>query len=499
LVDDGVREARDARTDLWRAFVEVAVALNPRAILMENVPDMALGDDFQAVRTIVAKLEKAGYAVDVRLVDAWRYGVPQHRKRLLVLARHDGGSFSWPPEEGRITTLADAIGDLPELGDSTGGRLLTYHEPGKAGAFVQRMRRGAVEGVVHDHMTRPVRADDREVFMQMTTKTKYSDIPEHLRRYTTNTFNDKYKRLAWTDLSRSITAHIAKDGYWYIHPGEARTLTVREAARIQTFPDTFRFAGTRSDAFRQIGNAVPPLLAEAAARALLPHGESQPTAVSPQWSTAQSRLTKWARAEQRSRNWHALPGPAMTTAVAAAAALLSGVRGDTDHVADALAHLKGRAKFNTAQLREAAKMLRTASARRRMGRLEILCRRPTIWSDPQRIKAIVGMSAAEAALFDVLNGGDAMLLSTGAFRVAAAVSGSKSLERNRLTDGRVDVARLIGHGKQAPLRMAALRLIGETICTTTPRCGACPLRSVCAASATCLPDLPPPEPARLPR
>src|SRR6202012_2522851 len=79
----------------------------------------------------------------------------------------------------------------------------------------------------------------------------------------TDIFTDKYKRLAWDQVSRSITAHIAKDGYWYIHPDQARTLSIREAARVQTFPDHFRFAGQPSHRLRQIGNAVPPLLAEA--------------------------------------------------------------------------------------------------------------------------------------------------------------------------------------------------------------------------------------------
>ena len=82
------------------------------------------------------------------------------------------------------------------------------------------------------------------------------------KRYRDDIFVDKYKRLAWEEPSRSITAHIARDGYWYIHPEQPRTLTIREAARLQAFPDRVRFAGTPSMAFRQIGNAVPPVLAE---------------------------------------------------------------------------------------------------------------------------------------------------------------------------------------------------------------------------------------------
>src|SRR5665811_2033713 len=116
-----------------------------------------------------------------------------------------------------------------------------------------RMRERDTPGVLHDHMTRAVRTDDLEIFELMDSKTLYSDIPEHLRRYKADSFNDKYKRLAWDEVSRSITAHIAKDGYWYIHPEEHRTLTVREAARLQTFPDSFRFAGQPSHRFSQIG------------------------------------------------------------------------------------------------------------------------------------------------------------------------------------------------------------------------------------------------------
>src|SRR4051794_38501316 len=88
---------------------------------------------------------------------------------------------------------------------------------------------------VYDHVTRRVREDDAEAFECLDTKTRYSELPDHLKRYRDDIFDDKYKRLDANSLSRTITAHIAKDGYWYIHPEQNRTLTIREAARIQTF------------------------------------------------------------------------------------------------------------------------------------------------------------------------------------------------------------------------------------------------------------------------
>src|SRR3989442_13796087 len=116
---------------------------------------------------------------------------------------------------------------------------------------------------IHDHIKREVRPDDAEAFALLPEGGTYRDVPAHLRRYRSDIFTDKYKRLSRDELSRTITAHLARDGYWYIHPDQDRTLSVREAARVQAFPDWFRFDGEPSLCSRQIVNAVPPFPHEA--------------------------------------------------------------------------------------------------------------------------------------------------------------------------------------------------------------------------------------------
>lgn len=484
LVDAGTRDAMDHRRELWSAFLEVALRLKPRAILMENVPDMALGDDFRVIRIMVDALEAAGYTTKVQLADAWRYGVPQHRKRLILLARRDGRDFGWPDQQPEVTTLRDSIGDLPPLGRTTGAREMAFVPPTEPSAFGLRMRKGAIPGVLHDHMTRAVRDDDLEIFQLMDSKTLYSDIPEELRRYKADSFDDKYKRLDWDGVSRSITAHIAKDGYWYIHPEEHRTLTVREAARIQTFPDAFRFSGARSDAFRQIGNAVPPLLGEAAALALKPcAGESagKPTT----WLAARKKLTTWAEKQRSSANWFMLPGPAVTPPVALAAAVTSGSRADSAQMRDAMSRIRGLADLTKATLDSAQEALAGTAAANALDRLRPLARQKKACLTLDLLPETVGLKPAETQIFEMLQGVDVLLRSQGALRVAARVAGTRSDETNRLTDGRIDLSRLVGSGEGAALRMAALRLLGATHCKIElSDCVRCPLKSWCTTAQT---------------
>ncbi|AYV28983.1 Modification methylase AplI [Streptomyces sp. ADI95-16] len=498
LVDHHGRDPHDRRKELWSAYLDVVKRLEPRAVLMENVPDMGLGDDFFVVRTIEEQLEELGYATQVRLVDAWRYGVPQHRKRLILLARKDVDRFEWRQEveEKNRTTLRDAIGDLPELTvvatERVGQRRLSYSKPEKQSAFAKDMRKRAQQDVIWDHMTRRVRKDDWEIFDGMDSKTLYSDIDPDLQRYKANHFTDKYKKLDWGDLSRSITAHIAKDGYWYIHPEQNRTLTVREAARVQTFPDRFRFAGTRSDAFRQIGNAVPPLLGEAAAQALLPSVEDQKESggLQPHWRTVRQDLTTWAEQRRAGDDWYQLPK--LTPLHAAVVAILSGTRIQPDQLLEIVEVIKDRTTLTRSALQALVEAAPTQAARSRIDRLAVVAGKPSAW-DEQKWEELPGrlkMKPGEASLYRLLVDEDLLWVGQGALRVAARLNDTDSHRTNRLSDGRVNLVKLVGAGENAPLRMAALRLIGNTLCRARqPLCEECPLSKYCAGRDSASEDL----------
>lgn len=486
LVRDGSRNAVDLRKELWRSYLEIVLQVRPRAVLMENVPDMALGDDFRVVRYLVDQLEQAEYHTNVNLVDAWKFGVPQHRKRLIVLARLDSDEFVWPAPSDPVY-LRDAISDLPALPEDNpmGGRHMPYQPQEETSDFAKEMRKEVSEpGSVHDHMTRAVRDDDLEAFKLMDHRTLYSDLPAELRRYRDDHFDDKYKRLDWNDFSRSITAHIAKDGYWYIHPEQHRTLTVREAARTQTFPDDFRFAGTRSDAFRQIGNAVPPRLGEAAAMALLPTGDN--STAENRWLELHTSLKEWAVRQQQGRFWYLYPGEDVDQAVALVVAMVGPSRIESHQLGQALGLLRGLTKLRAkelARIHEAAGD--NPRIAKRLAGIEDLTGLQRLWDDSHRLVERLALMPAERSLFLLLMGDDVILTSQGPLRVAARVGGKATHEKNRLTDGRVEIARLIGGGDDAPLRMAALRHLSTTHCLASadPFCGECPLQRWCRFAA----------------
>jgi len=497
-VRHGLRDPHDQRRDLWRSFLEVVQLVKPPAVLMENVPDMALDREMFILRSMVEELEDLGYAVEEKIVDTWRYGVPQFRQRLILVALKDGLKFTWPEESEERVSVWNAIGDMPEVEGGwrpDGGAEGWAGYEGPITSFQRRMRQGvrSIDGSkLYDHITRPVREDDARAFELMDSKTRYSQLPEEVKRYRDDIFDDKYKRLDEDDLSRTITAHIAKDGYWYIHPRQARTITVREAARLQTFPDWYRFAGPPSAAFKQIGNAVPPLLAEhlgnAIRRALETSGKSGPltqdvaAALNGWFTEATPRGVPWLKASTR---WQVVSAELLLDRATAEVVRLVWPMLAAWSTPEAT-------QDNDEVLREIGTLIaRSARATQLLELADWLVDHPGALEDyqaastpiPHVASAILELASLVVPVGPTDESEEPVLSTKGVLRVAARVTGENVDRKNRLTDGRLAVARMIGGGADARAAHLALIELAASVCRPVePLCDMCPLQDACASS-----------------
>jgi DNA (cytosine-5)-methyltransferase 1 len=345
---------------------------------------------------------------------------------------------------------------------------------------------------VYDHITRPVRDDDALAFERMDSTTRYSELPENLRRYRADIFDDKYKRLEENGLSRTITAHIAKDGYWYIHPRQNRTLTVREAARLQTFPDWFRFAGPPSAAFRQIGNAVPPALGEqlgaAIARSLDEH--------LPAGAAATGRVSALLADWYRTKRVKALPWLAANTRwqVAAAEMLLDrAVSEQVRHLWPVVARWKQPEDTlaNAEDLLEVGRWIgRETRAKQVLRVARWLTEHPgqldndATARDVQGVNdAIMDLAVLAVPTADEDTAEEPVLVTKGVLRVAARFHGEPVDRHNRLTDGRLAIARMIGEYDDARQAHLGLIELANTLCRSVDQlCRECPLARHCVMS-----------------
>lgn len=494
LVRRGMREPHDRRRDLWRSFLEIARLARPRIVLMENVPDMALDREMFILRSMVFELESLGYTVHERVVEAWRYGVPQFRQRLILVAIRDGGAFEWPMEERRKVSVSNAISDLPPVGGGwrpKGGAEGWAEYGAPRTAFQRAMRVGvgfADEKKVFDHITRPVRDDDMEAFELLDSESRYSDLPERLKRYRDDIFDDKYKRLSGDDVSRTITAHIAKDGYWYIHPEQNRTITVREAARIQTFPDWFRFAGPPSAAFKQIGNAVPPRLGYAIGSAVV-QSLSAPAPDRPSSEQVGGVLAAWFRGEHTSSfpwfhsgsTWHVIVGELLLDRVSPLVAnsiwplfekwaTPSDLLAARTELREVLGWIGREERADTA-----VRLARELGGRTHLSDDTI---------EELVVKRLLPQSIADLAQLVGSGGEEPVVVTAGALRVSTRFQRNSLGRKNQNSDGRIAIAKLVGYGPDASSAHLALLELGTDVCQPTrPNCTVCPLTSWCLATA----------------
>jgi DNA (cytosine-5)-methyltransferase 1 len=269
----------DPKNHLIRAFLNYCEVLKPSFILMENVAEMKNGFDQAYSDEILARLEEEGYSVTHAVLNAADYGVPQRRRRAFFIANQQGLRFQLPPathsKAGATDSLFStpqyvnvwqAIGDLPSKAHTEGGELECDYASVPFSEFQELMRQGSK--VVTNHVVRLLQPTQYERLAALEPGQGMKDLPAHLQ--TKGGYSGAYGRLTKDMIAPTITRWVFHpgSGRWG-HPVDTRLLTIREIARIQSFPDTYQFMGSYIQRAGQLGNAVPPLLIQRIVEAML--------------------------------------------------------------------------------------------------------------------------------------------------------------------------------------------------------------------------------------
>ncbi|MDR0314108.1 MAG: DNA cytosine methyltransferase [Treponema sp.] len=273
------RGFHDERSGLFREYIRIVEALKPKIIVMENVTGMSSVEKGRAIIEIHKALEQLGYTAEHKILKAEDYGVPQERRRIIFFGVRDNFSIQWPEpthdKDGykklkKFNTVWDAISDLPALNIDEGFEEGEHiNEPL---SDLQKYLRKRIRHIFNHYAPHlaPINIQRMRFIPQGGS---WRDIPQDLlpngmKRANRSDHTKRYGRLMQNGLSSTILTRC--DPHWgaYIHPTQDRTLTVREAARLQTFPDRIKFSGSRVEQYRQVGNAVPPLLGKAIAKSV---------------------------------------------------------------------------------------------------------------------------------------------------------------------------------------------------------------------------------------
>lgn len=284
----GPRMIEDPRRHLYQRFLAFVEHFNPKVFVMENVLGIRTASGGEYFTRVQAEGRKLGYRVVAREEDATKLGVPQNRRRQLFIGmRLDlpgylAGELEPAPRAANWVgvTLGDAIMDLPIVKAAAGAQEMDY-DMGRRQEHVGQNHRHYIYRVLEvsrakkltAHESRPHSERDLRDFAKLNEGENCKNAA--LKRgiafefpYNKESFKDRYTRQSRFRPCSTIVAHLSRDGLMFIHPTQNRSLTPREAARIQTFPDWFQFPVARTHQFRVIGNAVPPLVGEAVGRAV---------------------------------------------------------------------------------------------------------------------------------------------------------------------------------------------------------------------------------------
>lgn len=260
----GPRDFDDERNKLYLAVIEIVRQYNPKAFIIENVPGMATLYKGQIKEEILRRFRKMGYNIDCKVLTAADYGVPQMRKRLIFMGiRKDIGAPTFPEPTftpDRYRTCRDALSDLPAREEELGSEKDSYTKPPET--EYQKLMRGDCD-VLYNHVATAHKQFVKDTIALVPEGGNYKDLPPGWGE--SRRFNEAWTRYDGNKPSKTIdTGHRNHFHYEY-----NRVPTIRENARLQSFPDDFVFKGTKTQQNRQVGNAVPPLLGYALAKEIL--------------------------------------------------------------------------------------------------------------------------------------------------------------------------------------------------------------------------------------
>lgn len=256
----GPRNFDDPRNKLYLSYIRLVEEIKPRAFIIENVPGLVGLFNGEVKDNIIKRFTELGYTVKYQILCASDYGVPQNRRRVVFVGMKKGEKeFFYPEMKSKVVTCEMALSDLPPLVEELGEEEQEYFFAPQ-NQYQKIMRKNSSK--VYNHIAATHSDKVKHIISLVPDGGNYKDLPEEYR-------NSRNFHVAWTRFASSKPAPTIDTGHrHHFHYKYNRVPTVRECARIQSFPDDFVFIGNKTQQFRQVGNAVPPLMAECIAKQL---------------------------------------------------------------------------------------------------------------------------------------------------------------------------------------------------------------------------------------
>jgi DNA (cytosine-5)-methyltransferase 1 len=268
---------QDPRNELYKMYTKFLERYKPKMFVFENVAGITTARNGEVYAALQQALDDVGYTIKCQMQNAADFGVLQKRKRMIIIGWRKNTEHYYPEFKKKVSDAVvwDLLRDLSTVnrGEESDAYRQTYDE---CSDYLKKNKIRMPQDVVTHHIARPNNDRDVQIYGMVIdaynnggNRISYDRLPDELKTHRNQTsFKDRFKVVEGNDHAcHTVLAHLAKDGHYFIHPdrNQCRSITVREAARLQTFPDNFYFEGSRGEKYKQIGNAVPPMMAKAIA------------------------------------------------------------------------------------------------------------------------------------------------------------------------------------------------------------------------------------------